>query len=97
MSTHPVQIMQHRDDRLPFLPPALQQIQQFIGRALVDGGEGLIQQDDIRILQQQPREQGTLKLADGEFGYLPVDDGLKSEGHDRLVNPRSQACRRLSH
>ncbi len=51
MQTHPVQVMQYRDDRLPFLPPAVQQIQQLVGRALIHGGEGLIQQNDVGVLQ----------------------------------------------
>ena len=96
MPTHPIQIVQHRDDRLPLLSPALQQIQQFAGRALIDGGEWLIQQNDVRILQQQPREQGPLKLTDGKFGNLPVDQRLKAKGRDRLMDARGKAWWRFS-
>jgi len=88
MQTHPFQIVQHRDDRLPVLTPALQQVQQFVGSALVHGGERLVQQDDVCILQQQPREQGALELTDREFGYLPVDEGFKADCRDRFMDAR---------
>src|SRR2546421_9669812 len=56
MQTYPLQVVQHRDDRLPFVPPALQQAQQLVGGALIQGGEGFIQQNDVGVLQEQPRK-----------------------------------------
>ena len=64
MLTYSVEIMQHRDDGSPLSPPALQKMQQILGRVLIQGRERLIEQNDVGILQQQPREQSPLELTD---------------------------------
>src|SRR5229473_2151915 len=56
MQTYSIQVMQHRDDSLPALPPTLQQTQQVVGGALIQGGERLIEQNDVCVLQKQPRK-----------------------------------------
>src|SRR6266403_4312664 len=48
MQAYPVQVMQHRDDSLSFRPPTLQQTQKVVGRALIQGSERLIEQNDVR-------------------------------------------------
>src|ERR1700732_2703440 len=56
MQAYPVQVMQHRDDSLSFRLPTLQQTQKVVGRALIQGGKRLIEQNDVRVLQNQPCE-----------------------------------------
>src|ERR1700719_592015 len=56
MQAYPVQVMQHRDDSLSSLPPTPQQTQKVVGRAFIQGGERLIEQNDVRVLPNQPRE-----------------------------------------
>src|SRR5438477_3453320 len=96
MQTHSIEVVQHRNDRLPFVSPALQQTQQLVGRALIQGGEGLIQQNDVRILQKQPRKQRPLELTDGEFGYLPIDERFEPDGSDCLMDVRGETSWRLA-
>src|SRR5947207_1983260 len=71
MLTYSIKIVQHRDDRAPLFPPALQEPQQIFGRVLVQRGERLIEQDDVGVLQQHPREQSSLELAYGKLGDRP--------------------------
>src|SRR5260370_39479125 len=43
MSTYSVEIMQHRDDSSALSLPALQEMQEILGRALVEGSERLVE------------------------------------------------------
>lgn len=58
--------MQHRDHGARFPVPASHQGDEVRRGAGIDGGEGLIQQDQRRVLQQHPCEQRTLELAAGQ-------------------------------
>ena len=77
MQTYSVEIMQHRDERSALSLPALQEMQEILGRALIEGGERLVQQNDIGVLHEQPRKQSSLELTDGKFGDLPIHDGSR--------------------
>src|ERR1700720_518677 len=72
ISAYLIETMQHRHDGASFCPPTLQEMQQILGRVLVEGGEGLIEQDDFGVLQEQPCKQSPLELADGKFGDLSI-------------------------
>ena len=96
MQTHSIQVMQHRDDSLPTLPPTLQQSQQVVGGALIQGGERLIEQNDVCVLQKQPRKNSPLELTDGEFSYLTIDKGFKADRRDRLMDACGKASWRLA-
>ncbi len=56
--------MQHGDDRALLLLPAADHGHQVGYGLAVDGGERLIQKHEVSVLQQQPREQHALELAD---------------------------------
>ena len=54
--------MQNRHDGARFRVPAPYQVEQVRGGLGVDGGEGFVEQNQRRILQQQAGEQGSLHL-----------------------------------
>ena len=60
------QIMQHHDHGPPLARPVIDQRQQIRLGRLVNGGEGLIQQDHRRILDNGAGEQGALQLSCGQ-------------------------------
>src|SRR5439155_16510905 len=95
MLTYSVEIMQHRDDGSPLSPPALQKMQQILGRVLIQGRERLIEQNDVGILQQQPREQSPLELTDGKFGDRPIDDSQQTDSRNCLMDTRGEPGRNL--
>lgn len=66
MRPHLLQIVDHRHYGAPFNVPAPHQSQQIIGGARVQSGEGLIQQDHGRVLQQQTRKLHALELPHGK-------------------------------
>ena len=66
---------------------------EILGRALVEGSERLVKQDDIGVLHEQPRKQSSLELTDGKFGDLPIHDSQKADGRECLVDIRSEASR----
>ena len=96
MSTYSVEIVQHRYDSSPLSLPPSQEMQQILGRALIQGSERLIEQDDIGVLQEQPRKQSPLELTDGKFGDLPIYYGQEADGRERLVDIRGEASRWLA-
>ena len=83
------------DDGSPLSPPALQELQQILGGALIQRGERLIQQNCVGVLQQQPREQSPLELTDGKFGDGPIDDGQQTDRRNCLVDTRGKPGRNL--
>src|SRR5260221_4760961 len=96
VSAYLVEIMQHRHDGSSFSLPASQEMQQILGRALVEASEGLIEQNDVGVLQKQPCKQSPLELADGKFGDLPIYDAREADGRECLINTRGEAFRRLA-
>src|SRR4051812_23771418 len=46
-----VEVVQGRDNSAAFVVPGGDQIEQVVGRASIDCGEGLVEQDDPRVLQ----------------------------------------------
>src|ERR1700738_3339548 len=96
VSAYLVEIMQHRHDGSSFSLPASQEMQQILGRALVEGSEGLIAQNDVAVLQKQPCKQSPRELADGKFGDLPIYDAREADGRECLINTRGEAFRRLA-
>jgi hypothetical protein len=58
------QIMQHEQHSSPLAPPLLQQRQQISHSPAINRGKRLIQQDQSRILHNNPRKKNTLKLPD---------------------------------
>jgi len=68
--------MQHGDDGASFGLPAMDQRQEVRGGALIDGGEGLVQQDGAGLLQGETREEDALELADGQA----ADGGFAEAG-----------------
>src|SRR6476660_5367658 len=69
---------------------------EILGRALVEGSERLVEQNDIGVLHEQPRKQSSLELTDGKFGDLPIHDGREADGRECLVDTRSEAFRGLA-
>ena len=64
MSTNAIEIMQYGDDSSSLALPASQELQEVLGRFLIQRGERLVEQDDVGVLQEQPREQSPLELTD---------------------------------
>ena len=95
MLTYSVEIMQYRDDGSPLSSPALKEMQQILGRVLIQGRERLIEQNDVGILQQQPREQSPLELTDGKFGDRPIDDSQQTDSRNCLMDTRGEPGRNL--
>jgi hypothetical protein len=59
--------VQHGHDRAAFAMPAAQHGQQIVDGCLVDGGEGLVEQQATRIEQEQTGKQKPLQVADRQF------------------------------
>jgi hypothetical protein len=60
---HLLQVVQHGHHGAALTAPAPQQREQVGAGARVDGVEGLVEQDQLRVLQQHAREQHALELA----------------------------------
>src|ERR1700730_9081443 len=96
VSAYLVEIMQHRHDGSSFSLPASQEMQQILGRALVEGSEGLIEQNDVGVLQKQPCKRSPLKVANGHVRPLPTYAPRAAAGPECLINSRGEAFRRLA-
>ena len=57
---HRFDIVQNGDDGAVLAMPALDQRQQIGAGARINRGEGLVEQDDVGVLQQEPGEQRAL-------------------------------------
>ena len=87
MRAHLLQVVQHRDHGARLGAPARQQLQQVGGGARVDGVEGLVQQDQVGILQQQPRKQRALHLAGRQLGHHARAETFQAHGAQRIGHP----------
>ena len=58
-----IEVVQHGQHGPALAVPAPDQVEQIARGPGVDRGERLVEQDQARILQQQPREQDALQLA----------------------------------
>ncbi|GMA77443.1 hypothetical protein GCM10025880_38600 [Methylorubrum aminovorans] len=85
------EVVQGRDHRAALAVPAADQCEQVGGGALVDAGEGLIEQDDPRVLQDQPGEQRPLELPAGEGADRPVLEAGEPDRRERVDQVRALA------
>ena len=64
MHAHLLDVMQNGDDGAGLSMPAAKNVHEVGGRALIDGGERLIKENDPRILNQEAGEKHALQLTD---------------------------------
>ena len=55
------------DDQTPFRRQGIQQPSQGLAGGSVQAREGFVQQEDMGLLRQSPRQKGPLLLAAGKF------------------------------
>ena len=63
MRPHLFVIMQNGNDRATLAMPAQHDVDEILRSAAVDGGEGLVENDEGGILQKKPRKQRALELS----------------------------------
>lgn len=83
---HDIEIVDDHHDRALFSVPALDEVDQVGDGSCVDGVEGLIEQDEIRILHQYPREQRPLQLAARQRVDRPLLEALHPDGRKRFCD-----------
>ena len=66
MLAHEIEIVEHREHGAGFAMPAADDGDQVVDGARVDGIEGLVEQDDLRVLEQHAGEERALQLAAGK-------------------------------
>ncbi|CFN68791.1 Uncharacterised protein [Bordetella pertussis] len=88
MPPHQVEIVQHGDDGAAFGMLLAQQGQQHVRGRRVDRAEGLVQQQQGRVLQQQAREQRPLHLASRQGCKRPSGQFLQADATQRGVHAR---------
>jgi len=88
MLLHELVIVKYGHNGAPLRNPCLDQHQQVDHRPLVDGIEGLIEQNELRILQHGPGKKGTLHLPTREgVDISPFKTG-ESDRFQRAVDRR---------
>ena len=85
MLAHQLHVVQHGDHRAPLAVPALHHAQQVGAGARVDAVEGLVEQDELRVLQQQSREQHALELAHRELADAAPLETRQADRGERLA------------
>ena len=84
MLAHLVHVVQHGQHGAALGMPGVQQGQQVAGGAGVHAHKGFIQQDDGRVLQQQPGKQCPLELPARQRGDGAVAKAAQAHGFQRL-------------
>ncbi len=87
MPTHCLDVMQLRQHCAPFAMPALHDGQQVGGGLGIQGGERFVQQDQVGILQQEPREHHALHLTTRKSGDRAMVKTVQANGRQRLGHP----------
>ena len=85
MAQDQIDIVQNHDHRAALAMPSTQNIEQIGGGALIDGAERLIEQQDRRILHQQPGEQSALELPGRQRADRPPAEIEDAHGRQRRI------------
>ena len=85
-----VEVVEHGGDRPAFPMPALDQVEEVFAGPPIDRGERLVEQDQVRVLHDQPGKQDALELAGRERLDRPALEPLETDGGER-------PARRLAH
>jgi hypothetical protein len=78
---HRLRLMGGDEQRDSITVQVRQEVRQDLARLGVDGGEWLVQQHDLRLLSQRPREKDALALPAGKL----TDLALREARHPELV------------
>ena len=79
-----LEIVQHGDDGARFLVPAAHQVEEIGGGLGVDRREGLVEQDQRRVLEQEAREQRALHLPARQGRDRPALEAREPDRRHRL-------------
>ena len=74
------------DHQAAFRRQGIQQVPQGLARGGIQPREGLVQQEDVGLLGQRPRQEGPLLLAAGKLGNLAVRQGLHAQHMQGLLH-----------
>src|SRR5438477_838104 len=86
MHAHLLDVMQNRDDGARLSMPAAKNVHEVGGRALIDCGERLIEENDPRILNQEAGEKDALQLPDRQRPDRAIVQPLKTGGSQCLMD-----------
>src|SRR6478672_13446194 len=89
MRAYLIEIVQRGNDGAALAMPAADQAQQILDRLGVDGAKRLVEQDDSRVLQEQPREEDALELSTRKRAHATLAEVLQAERVERLQNRQS--------
>ena len=91
-----IEVVQHRRDGATLAVPAFDQEKEVLTGSPIDRGEWLVEQDQLRILDDQPGEEDTLELASGQRLDRPALEPVKADGGERLMRRRAHCAGRGS-
>src|SRR5690606_3293034 len=78
-------VVQHRDDGSFLLAPLVDDLDEILHGVLVDRRERLVEQDELRILQQEAREECALHLAAGKRADGAILEARRSRASARAT------------
>jgi hypothetical protein len=84
-----VQIMEDRGHRPAFAVPVLDELKQILAGSPIDRSEGLVEQDQLGILNDQPSKKNALELASGERFDRPPFEPFETNRGECLAPPRA--------
>src|SRR5882762_7222256 len=80
-----IDIVGHQDGRPAFGGILAQQLPQLLGSHPVETGKGLVQEQDAGIMDQRPRDGGSLYQAAGQLAHPPVLMILQTETNEETI------------
>ena len=83
---HARQIVVRGDDEFPLVAQLAEELLEVVLRRLVEAGERLIEQKDMRLLRQRAGEESALLLAAGERADLPLRERFEAHGGDGFIH-----------